>query len=64
MWQDIFKAMVVKLKLSGGETERANQWLENYLRVQMHVFQEPKSGFIGCHLQNGGATLHPTMLSK
>ena len=47
MWQGIFKAMKVKLRLStayhpqsDGQTERVNQCLENYLRCM--AFQEPK----------------------
>lgn len=47
MWQGIFKAMKVKLRLStayhpqsDGHTERVNQCLENFLRCM--VFQEPK----------------------
>jgi transposase InsO family protein len=47
LWQEVFKAMQVKLKLStayhphtDGQSERVNQCLESYLRCM--VFQEPK----------------------
>jgi transposase InsO family protein len=47
LWQEVFKAMKVKLKLStayhpqtDGKSERVNQCLESYLRCM--VFQEPK----------------------
>jgi hypothetical protein len=47
LWQEVFKAVKVKLKLStayhpqtDGQSERVNQCLESYLRCM--VFQEPK----------------------
>ena len=47
MWEGIFKAMKIKLRLStayqtqsDGQTKRVNQCLESYLRCM--VFQEPK----------------------
>jgi hypothetical protein len=47
LWQDLFKALGVKLHLSSsyhpqtdGQTERVNQCLENYLRCM--VFAQPK----------------------
>jgi hypothetical protein len=47
LWQDLFKSLNLKLRFSSayypqtdGQSERVNQWLENYL--QCMVFQYPK----------------------
>jgi hypothetical protein len=52
LWQDLFKSLGVKLYFStsyhpqtGGQTERVNQCLENYLRNM--AFLQPKNGTVG-----------------
>jgi hypothetical protein len=52
LWQHVFKAMNIKLKLNtsyhpqtDGQSERVNQCLENYLCCM--VFQDPKNGLHG-----------------
>jgi transposase InsO family protein len=67
--QDLFKAMKVSLHYissyhpqTDGQTERVNQYLDNYLRCM--VFLEPKGGHLGYHWLSGGITPIFTPLSK